>query len=89
MADTIPAEFASVAPTLDAVRGGCAQINTIKTAEQFATAGELLKTMAQQAEPDTLATASKQLGSVDKALAEAEVRWLELSEKLESLEAVA
>lgn len=45
MADTIPAEFASVAPTLDAVRGGYAQIKTIKTAEQFTTAGELLKTV--------------------------------------------
>ena len=55
------------------------------TAEQ----AQLHATMAQQAEADTLATASKQLGSVDKALAEAEVRWLELSEKLESLEAVA
>lgn len=43
MADTIPAEFASVAPTLEAVRCGYSTIKTIATAEQFATAGELLK----------------------------------------------
>ena len=60
-----------------------------KMAQLTAEQAQLHATMAQQAEPDTLATASKQLGSVDKALAEAEVRWLELSEKLESLEAVA
>ena len=60
-----------------------------KMAQLTAEQAQLHATMAQQAEADTLATASKQLGSVDKALAEAEVRWLELSEKLESLEAVA
>lgn len=42
-ADTIPAEFASVAPTLEAVRTGYASIKTITTAVQFTQAGELLK----------------------------------------------
>lgn len=41
--DTIPAEFASVEPALAAVRDGYAQIRTIKSAEQFQAAGELLK----------------------------------------------
>lgn len=43
--DTIPAEFASVEPTLAAVRDGYAQIRTIKSPEQFQAAGEMLKTV--------------------------------------------
>lgn len=41
--DTFPADFASVAPTLEAVRTGYAAIRTIQTTEQFTGAGELLK----------------------------------------------
>lgn len=40
---TLPAEFASVEPTLAAIRSGYREIATIKTPEQFTRAGELLK----------------------------------------------
>lgn len=41
--ETIPAEFASVEPTLQTIREGFPAVRTITTAEQFSRAGELLK----------------------------------------------
>jgi hypothetical protein len=42
-ADAFPAEFEAVVPALDAIRSGYRAIATIRTAEQFTQAGELLK----------------------------------------------
>jgi hypothetical protein len=42
-AATLPAEYASVEPTLAAVRDGYREIVTIRTPDQFTRAGELLK----------------------------------------------
>lgn len=41
--DSLPADFQSVAPTLQTIREGYRAIATIKTPEQFTSAGELLK----------------------------------------------